>query len=236
MNGRDRIIVALDLPNLVSCRDLLDRLGPEARIVKIGSVLFSSEGPPVLQLASSRGLKVFLDLKFHDIPNTVAGAVAAVSRIAPLAFLTVHASGGGEMIRAARKAVDESPNQEKPKILAVTVLTSLSGEQLKEIGFGTDEPQQAVERLAKLAVEAGADGIVCSPKEVAHLRRVLPSGVKLVIPGIRPGNAVKDDQERTAAAGEAVRAGADYLVVGRPITAAKDPRAAFLDLVKEVES
>jgi orotidine-5'-phosphate decarboxylase len=236
MTGRDRIIVALDLADGASCRKTLETLGPEPRIVKIGSVLFGAEGPSIVRLVSSSGLKVFLDLKFHDIPNTVAGAVSAVCRQAPVAFLTVHAGGGGEMIRAARNAAEGVGIGERPRILAVTILTSLSEANLREIGFSPPDPGVAVERLARLAVSSGADGIVCSPKEVERLRRVLPRDVTLVIPGIRPASAAKDDQERTAGAREAIRAGADYLVVGRPITAAPDPRAAFLALAAEAEA
>lgn len=235
-DGRDRIIVALDARVRVECENLVRSLEPDLRAVKIGSVLFSAEGPSVLRWAASRNLKVFLDLKFHDIPSTVSGAVSAVCRLAPLSFLTLHASGGSEMIRAARRAVDESEGRTKPKLLAVTVLTSLSESHLKEIGFQSPEPRVAVERLARMAVASGADGIVCSPKEVSLLRSVLPKEVDLVVPGIRSGGASKDDQERTAGAKEAVRAGASYLVIGRPITGASEPRQALLDFVREVES
>lgn len=236
MTGKERIIVALDQPNRTACQELVTKLGSEVQFVKVGSVLFSAEGPPLLEEITAKGLKLFLDLKFHDIPNTVAGAVSSVCRLAPLSFLTLHASGGGEMIRAARRAVDKSEAKTKPKILAVTVLTSLSASHLQEIGFRSTDPKEMVPHLAKLAVDAGADGIVCSPQEVALVRGVVPKEVKLVVPGIRPATSNKGDQQRTATPKDAIGAGADYLVIGRPITAAEDPAAAFRLIAAEIDS
>ncbi|MFH1262296.1 MAG: orotidine-5'-phosphate decarboxylase [Pseudomonadota bacterium] len=234
MIGSERVIVALDLPDRSACDEITRRIGPDLRYVKIGSRLFTSEGPSILAWARERGFRVFLDLKFHDIPNTVEEAVAAVASLEAVSLLTVHASGGREMIRAARKG-SERAGANRPRILAVTALTSLTEGSLQEIGFSPADPASVAGRLGRLAMDSGADGLICSAMEVAHLRETLPKNILLVVPGIR-SVAGDDDQKRTASAGEAIHLGADYLVVGRPILGSTDPRKAFLDLVRETES
>ncbi|WP_027285501.1 orotidine-5'-phosphate decarboxylase [Rubritepida flocculans] len=217
-----RLIAALDLPSLAAARAMAARLAGAAPVLKLGLELFTAEGPPAL--AALRGAApVFLDLKLHDIPNTVAGAVRA---LAPqgAAMLTLHAGGGAAMIAAAREAA-ESAGAARPILLAVTVLTSMDDAALRGVGVA-DAPRAQVLRLARLAMAAGADGLVCSPQEVAAIRDALGAGPLLVVPGIRPAGAAKGDQARTATPEEAVAAGADWIVVGRPITAAPDPAAA----------
>ncbi len=232
-----RIIVALDYPNQKKAESLLSLLKPELKLVKIGSILFSSEGPTILRWVKDLGLGIFLDLKYHDIPNTVAGAVEGVCKVAPLSLLTIHASGGREMIQAARKSIDQLKPDERPKLLAVTILTSLNERILDEIGFVPESPIELVARLAKLAMESGADGIVCSALEVSHLKKILPSKTVFVVPGIRShSSTTKDDQQRVATVKAALQAGATHLVVGRPITQAADPKEAFLSLVREAKS
>ncbi len=215
------IFCAIDTPDLAAAEKLAASLQGVVDI-KLGLEFFTARGAAgvkKVQAAAGARTKLFLDLKLHDIPNTVAGAArAAVAGCRP-DFLTVHASGGREMIRAAVEAAGDT------KILAVTVLTSLDANELAAIGQG-DDAQAQVLRLARLAVAAGAGGIVCSPREIALLRKELPKDVILVVPGIRPAGAVKGDQKRVMTPAEATAAGADYLVIGRPITQAADPVAA----------
>jgi orotidine-5'-phosphate decarboxylase len=193
--------------------------------VKIGSELFTASGPEMVKQMRSLGLNVFLDLKFHDIPNTVAKAVAAATLL-DVQMLTVHTSGGTEMMRAAEKAArDTSAGRAAPLVLGVTVLTSMDSNAIAEVGFEANVGRQ-VSRLAKLAVDAGLRGLVCSPLEVVQLRRELPREIRLITPGIRLPDSTGDDQKRTLSPKEAVDAGADWLVIGRPIYAAKNPRAA----------
>ena len=224
---RNPIIVALDLPSADAALALAERVAPTVGAFKIGKELFTSSGPDIVRRVRATGAAVFLDLKFHDIPNTVAKAVAAATRL-DVQMLTVHASGGSEMLRAAEQAAQQTAaglNRPAPLVLGVTVLTSSDGNTLREIGVPAEVPAQ-VERLARVAVSAGLRGLVCSPLEIGLLRGCLPREVQLVTPGIRTGTEKADDQKRTLSPGEALAAGADWLVIGRPIYAAPDPRAA----------
>jgi orotidine-5'-phosphate decarboxylase len=223
-----RIIVALDFPDAASALALADRLDPGACAVKIGKELFTSAGPDVVLACVKRGFRVFLDLKFHDIPNTVAQACAAATRLG-VWMLNVHASGGAAMLAAAREGVERAAGETRrpaPLLIAVTVLTSLSEADLAAIGVSGPAERQAL-RLAKLAQSKGLAGVVCSPPEAATLRAACGPDFKLVTPGIRLGGAKSDDQTRIATPESAIRDGADYLVIGRPITQASDPRAAL---------
>jgi orotidine-5'-phosphate decarboxylase len=221
------IIVALDVPSPESALQLATQLAPVVGAFKIGSELFTSAGPDIVRRIRATGASVFLDLKFHDIPNTVAKSVAAATRL-DVQMLTIHTSGGLEMMRAAETAAQETARQSNrpaPLVLGVTVLTSMDAKNLSEIGVGSDVGPH-VERLAQLAAKAGLRGLVCSPLEIAALRRVLPAHIQLVTPGIRTGAEKADDQKRTLTPGEALKLGANWLVIGRPIYAASDPRIA----------
>ncbi len=223
----DRLLVALDVDTVREARALADRLRGVVGGFKIGSRLFTSEGPAFVAELASRGDRVFLDLKFHDIPNTVAGAVAAATRLG-VWMVNVHASGGSAMMRAARAAADEEAarrSRPAPLVIAVTMLTSLTQEALTEIGLREAMASQ-VERLAALTEAAGLDGVVASPQEIAIIRRRSARQFVVVTPGIRGAGDQQGDQQRTMSAAEALAAGASYLVVGRPIIAAADPRAA----------
>ena len=221
----ERLIAALDVPEVGAAMRLSAALGDRVGFVKVGLELYTAAGPDAVKALRSEGREVFLDLKLHDIPNTVAGAARAAEALGA-AMLTVHASGGAAMLRAARESYGGT-------LLAVTVLTSLDEGALADVGFaGT--PLEAAVRLASLAVKSGADGVVCSPREVAALRAALGPGVLLVVPGIRPAGAASGDQARVGTPGDAVRAGADYLVVGRPLRDAADPAAAAEALAREV--
>ncbi len=224
---RNPIIVALDVPSADQAVKLADQLAPAVGAFKIGKELFVSAGPDIVKKIRATGANVFLDLKFHDIPNTVAKAVAAATRL-DVQMLTIHASGGGEMMRAAEKAAQETAQalgRQPPIVLGVTVLTSANNDTLAEIGCEADTEKQVL-RLAQLAMKSGLRGLVCSPLEIAALRRTLPPDVQLVTPGIRTGAEKPDDQKRTLSPREAIHAGANWLVIGRPITAAENPRAA----------
>jgi orotidine-5'-phosphate decarboxylase len=221
------VIVALDVPEAEAALRLAVLLAPVAGAFKIGSELFTSAGPEIVRKIRATGGPVFLDLKFHDIPNTVARAVAAAVRL-DVQMVTIHTSGGLEMMRAAEESAQKTAKQlgrNAPLILGVTVLTSMDSNNLSEIGAHPNVGQQ-VERLAALAVKAGLRGLVCSPLEIAALRRILPTSMQLVTPGIRTGNEKADDQKRTLTPKEAMTAGASWLVIGRPIYAAENPRAA----------
>ena len=228
--ARSRLIVALDVPDAAAAASVVERLEGRCRWFKVGLELFTSAGPAVLEPILNRGLKVFLDLKFHDIPNTVAGAVRSAAALG-VHMLTVHAGGGPAMLAAAREAV--SGRAHPPELLAVTVLTSMDAAQLGAVGVSHGVGDQ-VEMLCRLGIAAGFRGFVCSPQEIARLRGMTgPEGV-LVIPGIRPAGAETGDQRRIATPGDALRDGASYLVVGRPITQAGDPAAAVEAIVAEM--
>ena len=224
---RNPILVALDVPTEESALGLARQLAPVVAGFKIGSQLFTSAGPEIVRTIRKLDRLVFLDLKFHDIPNTVAKAVEAATRMG-VQMLTIHTCGGADMMRAAEESAQKAAGQSTgsaPLVLGVTVLTSMESRTLSEIGCETNVAKQ-VERLALLAVRAGLRGLVCSPLEIAALRALLPEHVQLVTPGIRTGTEKADDQRRTLTAKEALLAGADWLVIGRPIYAAENPLAA----------
>ena len=224
---RNPIIAALDVPTADAAVDLARQLAPVVGAFKIGGELFTSAGPEMVRRIRAAGAPVFLDLKFHDIPNTVAKAVAAAVRL-DVQMLTIHTSGGLEMMRAAETSARETARGlglTPPLVLGVTVLTSMDSQALGELGGETNVGKQ-VGRLAALAARAGLRGLVCSPLEIALLRRELPAAMQLVTPGIRTGAGKADDQKRTLSPGEAIAAGANWLVIGRPIYAASNPRAA----------
>ena len=228
----DQLLVALDVDNAVHATELALRLRGTVGGIKIGSTLFTAEGPPLVRRLIDDGHRVFLDLKFHDIPHQVAGAVAAATKLGAW-MMTVHASGGSEMLNAARRAATQAAsasNRPVPILLAVTALTSLDDAALLETGVNRSMERQ-VEELATLAARARLDGVVASPQELKTLRARFPS-MTIVTPGIRASSSTPDDQSRTLSAREALAAGASYLVVGRPIVAAADPRAAAEDIVR----
>jgi orotidine-5'-phosphate decarboxylase len=224
---RSPILVALDVSNAERALDLARELAPVVGGFKVGSELFTSAGPQIVRDLRATGSIVFLDLKFHDIPNTVGKAVAAATRL-DVQMLTVHTTGGFEMMRAAEESAQQTALQSgrnAPLVLGVTVLTSMDASTLSETGTDPNVGRQ-VDRLATLAVRAGLRGLVCSPLEIAGLRQVLPQKVQLVTPGIRAGGEKTDDQRRTLSAKEALDAGASWLVIGRPLYAAASPRKA----------
>ncbi len=218
--NRCGIIAALDTHDPAKALGWASAIAPHVGMVKVGLELFCAAGPEVVRQAAQQR-PVFLDLKFHDIPNTVAGAVRSVCATSP-AMLTLHGGGGAPMIEAARRAAEDAAGPRRPAILAVTVLTSFTPAQLAETGV-SGGPSQQVLRLARLAMSAGADGLVCSPHEVSLIRDALGEQPLLVVPGVRPAGAAKGDQARTATPEEAAAAGADWLVIGRPITASANP-------------
>lgn len=240
MLNRDRLIVALDVPSASQARQVVQSIGEAATTYKIGKQLFTAEGPQIVRDLVSSGRKVFLDLKFHDIPNTVAAAVSAACELG-VSMLTVHASGGGTMLKAAAQAAEQS--SVKPMVLAVTVLTSLSDADLIELGVASRVINHVV-RLAALARDAGCGGVVASALEAHELRRELGSDFAIVTPGIRMGGpslpsvgkgGLRDDQARVLTPKQAIAAGANYLVVGRPILEASDPSCAANEIVREIE-
>lgn len=230
-SSRERLALALDLP-LPDAEQLYARLAPYFGVAKIGLSLFVEHGPAAVERLRRLGARIFLDLKLHDIPNTVELAARHAAE-AGASLITVHAQGGCAMMRAARAGAEQGAPGSPPKVLAVTVLTSLSAEDLSATGHACS-PADLVERLARLALECGLAGVVCSPREVGQLRRSLGPGAFLCTPGIRPPGSESADQLRTASAADAARAGADLLVVGRPVYAAANPLEAARALAAEL--
>ena len=231
----DRLFVALDMVELDAAQKLARQLSGSAGGIKLGLEFFQANGPAGVTRLAQTKQRIFLDLKFHDIPNTVAGAVRAAAALGPY-MLNVHAGGGRAMMEAAVKAAGEGEaraGKAKPLVIGVTVLTSLADDDLREIGQSGPVADQ-VRRLAGLARDAGLDGVVCSAREVAALRADCGPGFKLVVPGIRPSWAASQDQKRIMGPADAVAQGADFLVVGRPITGAPDPRAAARSIAQEI--
>jgi len=224
------LIVALDYPDEAGALAMADRLDPTRVRLKVGKELFTRAGPDVVRKLGARGFEVFLDLKYHDIPNTVAGAVSAAAELG-VWMVNVHASGGPAMLEAARRALP--PSERGPLLIGVTVLTSMDATELAAIGVDA-QPEAQVGRLARLAADSGLDGVVCSPLEVATLKSALPPPFAFVTPGVRPASAAADDQQRRATPAAALAAGATWLVVGRPITRAPDPDAAVRSLLDEI--
>jgi orotidine-5'-phosphate decarboxylase len=234
----DRVITALDVPTGAAAVELAGRLGPHGRCVKVGLELFTAAGPQVVRDLQGAGKQVFLDLKFHDIPNTVAAAARSAAGLGA-ALCTMHASNGRRALEAAAEALATAPagpDGRRPALLAVTVLTSLGPEDLAEIGPSSDSLAERVIRLARLAWGSGCDGVVCAPVDLAALRGELGDEPLVITPGIRPAGAAADDQNRVATAREARDAGADFLVVGRPVARASDPAAALAALAAELDA
>lgn len=228
MQARDRLIVALDVPSTSAARHLVTTLGDSVSTYKVGKQLFTAEGPQIVRELVSSGRKVFLDLKFHDIPNTVAGAVSSAKALG-VSMLTVHASGGSKMLKAAVEAASNGP-----MVLAVTALTSLNDADMAEIGISGRASDQVL-RLASLARNSGCPGLVASPNEAAAIRQELGDGFAIVTPGIRPSGFEAGDQARIATPEAAIHAGATHLVIGRPITAAPDPAATARAVIQEID-
>ena len=228
--GGPRVIVALDFPDAGAALALAGRLDPGACRLKVGKELFTRAGPGLVEKLQRSGFSVFLDLKFHDIPSTVASACTAAAELG-VWMVNVHALGGRAMMEAARAAL--SARREPPRLVAVTLLTSIGASDMQEIGLPGD-PQDAVVRLARLAHGAGLDGVVCSAREARELRRQCGPQFLLVTPGIRPAGAATDDQQRVATPRQALADGVDYLVIGRPITHAPDPAAALHEINAEI--
>jgi orotidine-5'-phosphate decarboxylase len=244
--ARQKLILALDFPSLGSAFELAQSLSSVVGILKINIQLFTAEGPSAVKKLNQLGPGIFLDLKFHDIPNTVKGAVASAIGLPGVQLLDVHALGGLEMMCAASKARDEAKLSKSvlPKLLAITILTSMDNAALRGVGIAGPASRRVVQ-LARLAQKAGMDGVVASPHEVRAIRRACGKNFLIVVPGIRPevgGGAAggrkrkTDDQARVATPAEAIRAGADYLVIGRPITGAPDPQAAARAILEEINS
>ncbi len=227
-----RVIVALDFPNGEQATSFVDRLPPGSCRLKVGKELFTREGPALVRRFVAQGHDVFLDLKYHDIPHTVARACEAAAALG-VWMVNVHACGGSKMMSAARQALDTIEGR-RPLLIAVTVLTSMSGEDLAEIGVDAS-PEQQVLRLAALTKASGLDGVVCSPREAALLRAEIGRDFTLVTPGVRPRGASLDDQTRVLTPVEAIQQGSDYLVMGRPITQAADPVAVLAAVNRELQ-
>lgn len=237
MGSKGQILAALDTVNIDQAVDWAHRLDRTVAGVKLGLEFFLANGPLGYRRIAAVGMPIFLDLKLHDIPNTVAGALRAITPLGPN-IVTVHAAGGQAMMQAARETAEEQAEKrgvKRPKIIGVTVLTSLDDKDLAAIGqTGTTSDQ--VKRLATLAKTAGLDGVVCSPHEIEALRTDLGDDFLLVVPGVRPQGSDSGDQKRVRTPGDAAKAGADYLVIGRPITAAADPRDAACRIATEIDA
>lgn len=229
MNLHNPICVALDTPEISRAQDLVRMLKGHVGMVKIGMEFFYAHGPQGYEAVAALGVPVFLDLKLHDIPNTVASALTSLLRLSPLpAVINIHASGGSDMMMAARDAVEG-----RCKLIAVTVLTSLSNSDIEAVGFARSSEEQAL-LLARLTHDAGLDGIVCSALDLAKVRAELPGKFLTVVPGIRPAESSTQDQKRVMTPKQAITAGADILVIGRPITGATDPARAARDILASV--
>ena len=226
-NGRPTI-VALDVGSGGEALKLVEELQGIAGMFKVGNQLFTAEGPDIVRAIVDRGERVFLDLKFHDIPNTVSRAAVQAAKLG-VSMLTVHASGGWAMIEATRRALENQIGDPRPIVVAITVLTSMDEESLERTGVDGTAPEQVL-RLAKLAAAAGADGFVCSPEEIRLLRQNLDPNLKIVTPGVRMAGQTVDDQKRVATPHDAIVAGADWVVIGRYVNQAKDPRAALMEV------
>ncbi len=228
------VIVALDVQTRAEAVAKVQQIGDAINFYKIGMELFTAEGPDVVKAVKDLGKKIFLDLKFHDIPRTVERAIRSGGKLG-VDLMTIHSVGGKAMIQAARQAADEF-GANGPKILAVTVLTSLDQTDLQDVGIVGRTPAEQVQAMAQFATAQGAHGLVCSPKEVGLLSKTLPHGTLFITPGVRPAGAAVGDQKRVATPADAVRDGATHLVVGRPILAADDPAAAARAILAEIQS
>ena len=236
---RSSLIVALDFDSLSTALKFAEPIVDLVGMFKIGSQLFTTAGPEAVRQVAKLGADIFLDLKYHDIPNTVAGAVLAAAALPRLQLVNVHALGGTVMMQAAAQAISAGVpmGADRPRLLAVTLLTSMDAKTVREVGIG-GPPKARVQKLAKLSQKAGVDGVVASVQEAKAIRKACGREFLIVTPGVRPkgkdADAKKDDQARTATPREAIRAGADFIVVGRPILAAPDPRAAAQEIVDEI--
>jgi len=230
LNKAPRIIIALDFPAEAPALELVERLTPDLCRLKVGKEMFTRLGPAFVERLAARGFDVFLDLKFHDIPNTVAAACAAAADLG-VWMVNLHASGGRRMMEAARERLETLAT--RPLLIGVTILTSMGEEDLAEVGF-SGSPEENVLRLARLTRDSGLDGIVCSPLEAARVRPALGADFLLVTPGVRPAAASTDDQKRVMTPARALETGADLLVIGRPITAAADPVASLAAIHGEI--
>ncbi len=233
MEPKDRIVIALDLDSATESLRLVEQLRGRVGLFKVGSQLFAAEGPSVVDKIMAMGERVFLDLKLHDIPNTAAQAAKAAQAMG-VSMITVHASGGSRMMAAVMRALKSPRPEQKPLlVLAVTLLTSLAPSDLAPLGLGSPLADQVV-RLAHIAIEAGVDGLVASPAEVALLRRHFGSSPLLVTPGIRPAGTALNDQARVATPEAALKDGADYLVIGRPVTASPNPLESLNQILETI--
>ncbi len=232
LKAAEKLIVALDVRSLDEAKEMIRKLSPDVRIFKVGMGLFTLCGPDAVALVHDNGARVFLDLKFHDIPNTVAHAVRSAAKLGVF-MVNIHALGGSEMMMKAVEAARES--EKRPKLLGVTVLTSMDQSAIGEVGIERKIEEEVVS-LARLGKESGLDGVVASPNETGLIRKNLGKDFIIVTPGIRPTGAEKNDQKRVMTPKDAITAGADYIVVGRPITETKDPLGAAKKIIKEMES
>lgn len=235
---RSVVIVAMDVPSREAANVLARRLDPSLCRLKVGMELFTAAGPAVVEDLRNLGFEIFLDLKYHDIPNTVAGAIRSAANLG-VWMANVHASGGRKMMEAAASAVSNIQHENRPLVIAVTILTSMKPSDLREVGIDDDEssdPTFPMVRLAKLAQESGLDGVVCSGQEASAIRQATNQSFALVTPGIRLPDGNQDDQARIVTPEIAIQSGASYLVVGRPITGAPDPIAALHDFNQRIAS
>ncbi len=230
----NKLIVALDVDSFKKAKNFVDELYPTVKIFKVGSELFTIAGPEAVKMIKAKGAGVFLDLKFHDIPNTVAKAVKATAKLQPI-MLNIHASGGADMIKAASASIKSLPKDKRPVLLAVTVLTSIDKSTLRKLGVSRSPIKQVV-YLAKLAKTCGANGIVCSPKEIQAVRQSCGKKFIIVTAGIRPAGGSSFDQKRIATPAWAIKKGADFIVVGRPITKTRNPKKAAEEIIEHIKT